>query len=143
MRPIVSISLISVAFAIVLGGCTAPIGVNQVTTRQAYEQVAKNALLTGEPSAETQSVLHRYGLDGLAKEQPDIAVRELHEKALASGERSLLFALSELSYAAGDRIHRGLQPWDPRDARDYYLGSAMYAWLYLFGESKEPPPDAF
>jgi hypothetical protein len=69
-------------------------------------------------------------------------VRKLHEKAPATGERDLLFARAELSHVAGDRIGRSLKRWDTRDARDYYLGSAMYAWFYLFGESKDPAPGA-
>ena len=32
-------------------GCTAPIGADRVTTRQAYDQVEANALRTGKPSA--------------------------------------------------------------------------------------------
>jgi pimeloyl-ACP methyl ester carboxylesterase len=88
-------------------------------------------------------VLHRFDLDLLATTQPDEAVRQLHQKALATGERDLLFALAELSYAAGNRVSRSVKPWDPRDARDYYLGSAIYAWLYLFGDAKGPKPDAF
>ena len=36
-----------------------------------------------------------------------------------------------------------MKPWDPRDARDYYLGAAVYAWLFLFGEAKDAPPGAF
>ena len=94
----------------------------------------------GKPSAATVSILHRFDLDRLAARQPDEAVRQLHEKALATGERDLLFALSELSYVAGDQIRRSVKPWDLRDARDYYLGSAVYAWLFLFGEGEEAPP---
>ena len=105
--------------------------------RQAYAQVEANALRTGKPSAATVAILHRYDLDRLAARQPDEAVRQLHQKALATGDRDLLFALAELSYVAGDHIRRSVKPWDPRDARDYYLGSAVYAWLFLFGEGKE------
>jgi len=129
--------------ALFLTGCTAPIGADRVTTRQAYAQVEANALRTGKPSAETVSILHRFELDALAASQPDEAVQRLHEKALATGERGLLFALAELSYAAGNHIRHSVKPWDPRDARDYYLGSAVYAWLFLFGDGKEPPPDPF
>ncbi len=129
--------------AVLLAGCTAPIGADRVTTRQACAQVNVNALRNGRPSAETASILHRYDLDRLASRQPDEAVRQLHQQAVATGERDLLFALAELSYAAGDRIHRSVKPWDPRDARDYYLGSAVYAWLFLFGEGKDAPPGAF
>ena len=59
---------------------------------------------------------------------------------MATGGRGLLFALAEMSYVAGDHIRRSLKPWDPRDARDYYLGSAVYAWLFLFGDGREPAP---
>jgi pimeloyl-ACP methyl ester carboxylesterase len=126
-----------------LAGCTSPIGADRVTTREAYAQVEANALRSSKPSAETVSILHRFELDALAASHPDEAVRRLHEKAVTIGERGLLFALAELSYAAGDRIRRGVKPWDTRDARDYYLGSAVYAWLFLFGEGKEAAPDSF
>lgn len=131
------------AFCLLLAGCSAPIGAVRVNTSQAYDQVESNALRTGKPSAATVSILHRYGLDALAATQPDEAVRRLHEKALATGERDLLYALSELSYAAGEHIRHSVKPWDPRDARDYYLGSAVYAWLFLFGEGTSDPPSSF
>jgi len=134
---------VAVLAAVLLAGCSAPIGADRVTTRQAYAQVDASALRTGKPSAATVSILHRYDLDRLADRRPDEAVRQLHEKAIATGERNLLFALAELSYAAGDRIRRSVKPWDPREARDYYLGSAVYAWLFLFGEGKDVPPSPF
>jgi pimeloyl-ACP methyl ester carboxylesterase len=126
--------------AIILAGCVAPIGVERVTMRQAYGQVEANVFRTGKPSASTVAILHRFDLDRLAARQPDEAVCKLHQMAVANGERDLLFALAELSYVAGDRIGRSVKPWDPRDARDYYLGSAVYAWLFLFGEGKDAPP---
>jgi len=133
----------AVALALLFSGCTAPIGADRVTTRQAYAQVDANALRTGKPSANTVAILHRYDLDRLATERADEAVRQLHQKAVSTGERDLLFALSELSYVAGDQIRRSVKPWDPRDAREYYLGSAVYAWLFLFGEGRDPRPSAF
>ena len=129
--------------ALLAAGCTSPIGADRVTTRQAYGQVDANALRTGAPGADTDSLLHRYGLDLLAASQPDEAVRQLQQKALANGERNLLFALAELSYVAGDHIRRSVKPWDSRDVRDYYLGSAVYAYLFLFGEGKDPKPGPF
>ena len=142
----VSPVLAGVALALaglLLGGCTAPIGSRFVSTRGAYAQVEANALRSGKPSANTTTVLHRYELDRLAKHQPDEAVRQLHQQALATGERDLLFALAELSYVAGERLRHKVKPWDTREARDYYLGSAVYAWLFLFGEGKDPKPGAF
>src|SRR5436190_6350380 len=112
--------------AMLLAGCVAPIGADRVTTQRAYDQVDANALRTGKPSPNTVSLLHRYDLDHLAESQPDEAVCQLHQKALATGERDLLFALAEMSYVAGERIRRSVKPWDPREARDYYLGSAIY-----------------
>lgn len=129
--------------ALLLSGCVAPISADRVTLRQAYEQVDANALRTGKPSASTAVVLHRYGLDHLAEKHMDQAVRELHEKALQSGERDLLFALSEASYVAAEQIRRSVKAWDQRDPRDFYLGSAVYAWLFLFGDSRDPLPSAF
>src|SRR3954467_743759 len=104
--------------ALLLAACTAPIGADRVSTRLVYSLAAANALRTGEFSAPTIAVLHRFSLDDLAARHPDQAVGRLHEKALANGERDLLFALAELSYVAGDEIRRSLKPWDPRDARD-------------------------
>ncbi len=136
-------TLLTAALGIFLAGCAAPIGADRVSTRQAYAQVEASALRTGKPSADAVSILHRYGLDEVAARQPEEAVRQLHAKAVAAGERNLLFALAEMSYVAGNQIQHSLKPWDPRDARDYYLGSAVYAWLFLFGEGKDPPPGPF
>jgi pimeloyl-ACP methyl ester carboxylesterase len=125
---------------LLLAGCVAPIGADRVSTRQAYAQVDANALRTGNPSADTVAVLHRYDLDVLAKQKPDEAVRRLHKIALKTGGRDPLFALAELSYVAGERIRHSVKPWDAREPRDYYLGSAVYAWLFLFGQGQEAPP---
>lgn len=141
MKPRVLFSLITLALGLALTGCVAPIGADRVSTRQAYAQVDANALRTGKPSATTVAILHRYDLDRLASRQPDEAVRQLHQRALKTGERDLLFALAETCFVAGEHIRRSVKPGDPRDARDYYLGAAVYAWLFLFGEAQEPPPD--
>ena len=70
-------------------------------------------------------------------------MRQLHAKAVATGERDLLFALAELSYLAGDHFSRSVNAPIARDPRDYYLGAAVYAWLFLFGEGTDRSPDAF
>ena len=69
-----------------VAGCAARIGADRVTTRQAYAQVQANALRTAKPSASTVAILHRFELDRLATRQADEAVRQLHQKALATGE---------------------------------------------------------
>ena len=127
------------------GGLKAPwIGADHVSTKMAYTQVERNALSAGVPSADSEWVIHRYGLGILADEQPDEAVRQLHSQARRVGERDILYALAELSFTAGRAIEKDLRAWDPRDARDYYLGSAVYAYLFLFSdEFKGPKPSAF
>ena len=138
------LTLLAVSLAMVLGSsCTAPIGADHVTTREAYAQVEANALRTGKPSADTVEVLHRFDLDRLAASHPDAAVRQLHQQALTTGERDVLFALAELNYVVGEQIGRSVKPWDARDARDYYLGSAVYAWLFLYGEGAGAPPGVY
>ncbi|HWN96680.1 MAG TPA: hypothetical protein VNT99_16750, partial [Methylomirabilota bacterium] len=122
-----------------------PIGAHRVSTRTAYQQVEANVLSTGAPSSDTLSVLHRFNLTELAETHPDQAVVRLHEKAIAQQNRNLLFALAELSYAAGDHVSQSVQPWDPRDARDYYLGAAVYAYWFIFGDTNtvHTPAEAF
>ncbi len=132
--------LVFVPMAGLLAGCTTPIGADRVTTRQAYAQIRANALLTGKPSAPTVAILNRYNLDCPAARQPEEVVRQLHHEAVVTGDRDLLFALAEMSYVAGDYIRRSARPWDSRDARDYYLGSAVYAWLFMFGQGEEARP---
>ena len=70
------------------------------------------------------------------------ALQLIHSKAVESRERGLLFALSELNYLTGEHVRRSVKRWEPRDARDYYLASAVYAWFFLFGEAAEGSPGA-
>ena len=118
-------------------------GADRVSSRKVYDQLEANPLSAGRPSAATVSLLHRYDLDALAAAQPVEAVRQLHAKALATGERDLLFALAEVSYVAAEKLRHSVKPWEPLDARDYYLGAAVYAYLFLFGDAREARPDAF
>jgi pimeloyl-ACP methyl ester carboxylesterase len=124
-------------------GCSSPVGVDEVPTRKAYEQVEANALSTGKPSIETTAILDRYQWRKLAAKSPDEAVRQLHAKAVATGGRDLLFALAEVSYLAGDHFSRSVNAPTGQDPRDYYLGAALYAWLFLFGEGRDQLPDGF
>ncbi len=136
----------SAAILLLVAGCsTPPIGADRVSTRTAYKQVEANVLSTSVPSSDTLSVLHRFNLTVLAEKHPDEAVVRLHEKAIATQDRNLLFALAELSYAAGDHISHSVKPWEQRDARDYYLGAAVYAYWFIFGDTNtvHTPAEAF
>lgn len=107
-------------------------GADQSSTRAVYRQVHENAISAGEPSAVTTVVLHRYDQARPFAKSPDSALQFLHRKALQTGEPEVLFALAELNYLQGERVRRSAKPWEPRDARDYYLASAVYAWFFLF-----------
>ncbi|MCI0747201.1 MAG: hypothetical protein L0Y58_17495 [Verrucomicrobia subdivision 3 bacterium] len=129
---------------LVLAGCAAaPIGADHVSTQASFAQVEENVLHAGKPSSFTIAVLHRYDLERLAAEEPEKAVSELYHRVLTTGDRNLLFALAELSYATAETIRHSVKPWDERDARDYYLGAAVYAYLYLFGDGKDELPSPF
>ncbi len=124
-------------------GCVAPVGADRATPTATYRQTHENAVSRSEPSRETMSVLHRFDQVDRFTKTPDASLELIQQKAAESRERSLLFALSELNYLAGEQVRRSVKPWDPRDARDYYLASAVYAWLFLFGDAAEAPPSAF
>ena len=135
--------LFIVPLSLLLAGCTAPIGAKRSSTRAAYEQLERNALSPGELSANTLSLLHRYSLHQLFKDDPEEAVRQLHAKAVSTGERDILFSLAETSYLTAEEIRKSVKPWEARDARDYYLGAAVYSYLYLFSNPNDRPATPF
>jgi pimeloyl-ACP methyl ester carboxylesterase len=129
--------------AALLSGCTTPIGATRTSTDRAYRQTYDNAVSHNRPSRETQAILFRFDQLDKFDDAPDETLRLLHAKAVQSGDRDLLFALSELNYLTGERLRQSLRTWDPRDARDYYLASAVYAWLFLLGDPTSSEPTAF
>jgi pimeloyl-ACP methyl ester carboxylesterase len=126
-----------------LGGCVTPVGADKASPVRVYDQTHRDALSGSQPSLGTLSVLHRYDQIERFAKTPDAALQLIQQKALESRERGLLFALSELNSLAAERIRRSVKPWEPRDARDYYLASAVYAWFFLFGDATDPLPTGF
>jgi pimeloyl-ACP methyl ester carboxylesterase len=120
-----------------------PIGADKTTPAVAYRQIHDNPVSHSQPSRETRWVLHRFEQIERFENSPDDTLQLILKKAVESRERGLLFALSELNYLAGERQRRNVKPWDLRDARDYYLASAVFAWLFLFGDASDAPPSAF
>jgi pimeloyl-ACP methyl ester carboxylesterase len=119
-----------IALLPLFSGCaTHRIGVNRVSTREAYQQVEANVLLSGRLSSDTRTILHRYELTDLVEDDPSKAVLLLHQRALLNSERGLLYALAELSYLAGDSSEDL--------SSDFYLASAVYAYLFLFGAGQD------
>ena len=128
---------------IALAGCRAPIGTDLVSTREAYQHLNQNALNSGHWSVETTEVLHRYNLEKAFKENPDATLEKLQTIAGADDRRDLLYALSELNYVNADRQRQSVKRGVPKLARDSFFASAIYAYLYLFGDGKEAPPGPF
>ena len=126
-----------------VAGCTTPIGADKVTPRTAYQHLHQNALNSSHCSADTMRVLNRYGLEPAFRKNPDATLTKLQSIACNDDRRDLLYALSELSFQNADRQSRSVKPGVSQHARNGYFTSAIYAYLYLFGEGHEAPPDPF
>ena len=136
------LALTGLAFLLLVSGCRAPIGADKAPPREVFQQVYGNALVTGRTSDNTLALLHRFDLEQEFNEAPEATIHLLHQKAVQSGDRDLLYALSELNYIEGERLRRSVKPWEPRDARDYYLASAVYAWFFIFNNAtNQTPPE--
>jgi pimeloyl-ACP methyl ester carboxylesterase len=131
------------ALGLCLTGCMAPMGVDPAAPAVTYRQTHDNALSDASPSRDTRAVLCRFDQEKRFATAPDATLELLHHQAVDHGERDLLFALAELNYLAGERLRHSVKPWEPRDARDYYLASAVYAWFYLFGGATNAAARAF
>jgi len=123
-------------------GCVNPIGASQVSTRVAYRQATANAL-EGEISSSSRLVLHRFDLEKEFYDDPPLALKMLHDRALQDERRDTVFALAELSYFAAQRFERSPKLKEPKMARDYFLSAAVYAYIYAFGPRQGPPPNRF
>lgn len=114
-------------------GCGVPIGVQRVGVEQAYHEINANVLNQGVLSTASLEVLHRRDLKGRFDEAPQEVLERLHKEACQDKNRELLFALSELSYFTAKQF----------SSRKHYRGSAIYAYLYLFGDDNVEPPSPY
>ncbi|HXC99649.1 MAG TPA: alpha/beta hydrolase, partial [Verrucomicrobiae bacterium] len=124
-------------------GCSAPIGADKSSPGIVYQQIHGNVIADGRPGGDTLAVLHRFDQEEVFKKTPDATLQLLHQKAVESGDRDIIFALSELNFLTGEKVRRSVKPWEPRDARDYYLASAVYAWFFLGSTSTNSLKGAF
>ncbi|HKX62324.1 MAG TPA: hypothetical protein VJS65_10775 [Verrucomicrobiae bacterium] len=127
----------------VLTGCVAPIGADKTTPALAYRQTHENPVGHGQPSPHTRTVLHRFEQGERFEKSPDDVLQKILQKAVETRDRDLLFVLSELNYLAGEKFRYSVKKWEERDARDYYMASAMFAWLFLFGDGSADLPNVF
>ncbi len=123
----------------ILSGCATPVGVTRVSAEKSYRLSTINPLNQGVLSNSAKAVLHRYNLEDTFSKDPQKVIQFLHETAVKDDRRDIFFALAELSYLDGERLLFDLS----LRAYDSFLQSAVYAYLYLLGDGKEPPPTAY
>ncbi|MBI5062675.1 MAG: hypothetical protein HZB87_04190 [Desulfatitalea sp.] len=124
-------------------GCATPIGTRDVGVRQSYERIHISAVNEDGYSAASALVLHRFFLEEAFKQDPDKVIATLHDKACEDERRDLLYTLAELSYLSGDKALRLIDPTSQERAGQYYLASAVYAYLYLLGTRGGDPPNPY
>jgi hypothetical protein len=120
-------------FALVLAACSAPVKVERVSLRTAYEDLNRTALSTEQLSEATRTVLRRAALLDTFDTQPDAAITALRAQAIAAGMRwPDLYALAEMYYAQGRRTK----------SKPMLLASVLYAYSVLFpaGNADKPSP---
>ena len=136
------ILFLSALLILLVSGC-ASIGTKDVGFRKAYEQINANALMDAQYSATSKNVLQRYNMGVYFEEHPLKCLNELHKKALTDNRRDLLFALAELNYFTAKYTLRDLDDSPLPENRQYYLAAAIYAYFYLFNETRNKPANPF
>jgi pimeloyl-ACP methyl ester carboxylesterase len=115
---------------LVVSGCATPVGVTRVNTQTMYKGLTASVLSTGRPSQYSEHLLIRLGLAGRFDEEPEAVLAGLRGPARGLS-REYLFVLSELSFLHAAKSQKP----------EYYLGSAVYAWAFLFGKPGELEAD--
>jgi hypothetical protein len=118
---------------LLLAACAAPVQVDRVDLRSAYDELNRTALSSDELSEDTRTVLRRAALLDYFDAQPDATIVALRAQAIAAGMPwPDLYALSEMSYYEGRRTK----------SKAMLLASALYAYAVLFpaGDAARPSP---
>jgi pimeloyl-ACP methyl ester carboxylesterase len=122
-----------VVAALAAASCSVPVRTDRVGADEVYATVKKDVLLGGEPSVAARLVLERAGLQEQWDADRAAAIVTLHQMAEQEDTRERLFGLAELCLYQGERT----------GGRKWFLGSSVYAYLYLFGKADAPPPGPF
>ncbi|KJR99091.1 MAG: hypothetical protein VR65_16720 [Desulfobulbaceae bacterium BRH_c16a] len=130
-------------FLVVLSGCAGPIGVARVSPQESYNLKTENSLGDGIISDSSKTVLQRYNLLDAQAEEPLKTIQALHVISKSDDRRDILFTLSELCYLQGQKLIKKSTDNSRREAQDVLLQSAVYAYFYLLGDGREPPPNAY
>jgi pimeloyl-ACP methyl ester carboxylesterase len=118
---------------LLLAACAAPVQVDRVDLRSAYDELNRTALSSDQLSEVTRTVLRRAALLDDFDAQPDAAIAALRAQAIAAGMPwPDLYALSEMNYYEGRRTK----------SKAMLLASALYAYAVLFpaGDAARPSP---
>ena len=106
-----------------LAACSAPVKVDRVDLRTAYDDLNRTALSSDQLSEATRTVLRRAALLEVFDYQPDAAITALRDQAIVTGMHwPDLYALAELYYNEGRRTK----------SKAMLLASALYAYAVLF-----------
>ena len=126
-----------------MSGCGGAIGTRDVGFRKAYEQINTNALLDENYSVTSKNVLQRYNMGQFFREDPLKCLNELHKKVKTDHRRDLLFTLAELNYFTAKYTLRDLDDSPLPENRQYYMDAAIYAYFYLFNNTRNKPANPF
>ena len=116
-----------------LAACSAPVKVDRVGLRTAYDELNRTALSSDQLSEATRTVLRRAALLEVFDYRPDDAITALRAQVIVSGMRwPDLYALAELYYYVGLRTK----------SKAMLLASALYSYAVLFptGDADRPSP---
>jgi pimeloyl-ACP methyl ester carboxylesterase len=120
-------------FLLGLAACSAPVTVDRIDLRTAYDDLNRTALSSDQLSEATRIVLRRAALLDVFDDRPNAAIAALRDQAIDTGMHwPDLYALAELNYYEGRRTR----------SKAMLLASALYAYavLYPTGAADRPSP---
>ncbi len=148
-----------------LAGCSTPVGVQRVSTKEAHHLLTASVLSSDTPSLDSLQVLARLDLLAQFKDDPSAALAALHQILASTSDPDRinirLFALAELSFFHAEKSKPGgdesdYQCWalkgkacvrerhsqkdEASVSRSYYLAAAVYAYAFLFSEDPHSIP---
>jgi len=119
---------------VALVACSAPVKVERVSLRTAYEDLNRTALSSDRLSEATRAVLRNAALLDTFDTQPETAIAALRAQAIATGMQwPDLYALAEMNYEQGRRTK----------SKPMMAAAALYAYAVLFPASNADRPNPY
>jgi pimeloyl-ACP methyl ester carboxylesterase len=134
---------VSALAVLVAGGCATPVGVTSQGMDSGYKQIDRSALNAKAYGSYTAAVLHRYDLERVYADTPVQCLIQLHTLACSDDRDDLLFALAELSFLMAKEGREDVVDGHELTARNYFVVSAIYAYLFLARLEKGDSAAAF